>query len=244
VTAAGRAPRGGRSIGAVLDALRPDFPDVTISKIRYLEAEGLVEPQRASSGYRKFSAADVQRLRYVLTQQRDSFLPLRKIREHLDDLDRGLAPSPHGGPPRVPHVVLNGDGHPAAEAFGPDGTEIRLTRAELMQAAGVEAPMLDSMLQYGLIRPRPGQELYDGAALVVARTVGELAAFGLEPRHLRAFRTAADREVGLFEQIVSPLLRQRDPGARARAEETVRELAALSVRLHTALVKNGLRQRG
>jgi DNA-binding transcriptional MerR regulator len=236
--------RASLSIGEVLALLRGDFPDVTISKIRYLEAEGLVEPRRASSGYRKFSPADVERLRYVLTQQRDSFLPLRKIREHLDDLDRGLAPSLQGGPPRVPRIVLTDDGYPAAEAFGPDGTEIRLTRAELMQAAGVEADMLDSMLQYGLVRPRPGQELYDGAALVVARTVGELSAFGLEPRHLRAFRTAADREVGLFEQIVSPQLRQRDPAARARAEETVRELAALSVRLHTALVKNGLRQRG
>ena len=232
------------SIGEVLALLRSDFADVTISKIRYLESEGLVQPQRTSSGYRKFSAADVERLRYVLTQQRDSFLPLRKIREHLNDLDRGLAPSPHGGDPRVPHVVVTDEGYPAADAFGPVGSEIRLTRAELLQAAGVDDEMLDSMQQYGLLRPRTGQELYDGSALVVARTVAELAAFGLEPRHLRAFRTAADREVGLFEQIVAPRLRQRDPSARARAEETVRELAALSVRLHTALVKNALRQRG
>lgn len=236
--------RASLSIGEVLALLRGDFPDVSISKIRYLEAEGLVEPARTSSGYRKFSPADVERLRYVLTAQRDSYLPLRKIREHLDALDRGLAPSPEGGAPRVPSVVLTDDGYPAADAFGPDGTEIRLTRAELLQAADVDAAMLDSLLQYGLVRPRSGQELYDGSALVVARTVGELAAFGLEPRHLRAFRTAADREVGLFEQIVSPLLRQRDPGARARAEDTVRELAALSVRLHTTLVKNALRQRG
>lgn len=232
------------SIGEVLALLRGDFPDVSISKIRYLEAEGLVEPQRTPSGYRKYSAADMERLRYVLRQQRDSYLPLRKIREHLDDLDRGLAPSPQGGAPRVPQVVLTDDGYPAADAFGPDSTEIRLTRSELLQAAGVDEAMLETMLQYGLVRHRTGQELYDGSALVVARTVGELAAFGLEPRHLRAFRTAADREVGLFEQIVSPQLRQRDPGARGRAEETVRQLAALSVRLHTTLVKNALRQRG
>ncbi len=228
----------------MLTALRGDFPDITISKIRYLEAEGLVAPQRTASGYRTFSSADIERLRYVLTRQRDSFLPLRKIREHLDDLDRGLAPAAAGGAPQVPQVVLSGDGYPTPDAFAPDSTEIRLTRAELIQAAGIDAQTLDAMVQYGLVRPRTGHELYDGPALVVARTVAELAAFGLEPRHLRAFRTAADREVGLFEQIVSTQLRQRDPGARARAEETVRQLAVLSVRLHTSLVKNALRQRG
>ena len=236
--------RGSLSIGEVLARLRGDFPDVTISKIRYLESEGLVEPRRTASGYRKFTAADVERLRYVLTQQRDSFLPLRKIREHLDDLDRGLSPAVEGGAPRVPQVVLSDDGYPTADSFAAVGSEIRLTRAELVEAAGVSEDLVDSMLQYGLLQRRTGPELYDGSAVVVARTVSELAAYGLEPRHLRAFRTAADREVGLFEQIVSPQLRQRDPAAQARAERTISELAALSVRLHTTLVKNALRSRG
>jgi DNA-binding transcriptional MerR regulator len=241
---AGQPSRALLSIGEVLGRLRGDFPDITISKIRYLETEGLVEPHRSPSGYRKFSTADVERLRYILRQQRDSYLPLRKIREHLDDLDRGLTPAPEGGPPRVPQVVLTDDGYPSAEAFAEPMTELRLTRAELVEAADVGEDLLESMLQYGLVRPRPGQSIFDGSAVVIARTVAELAAYGLEPRHLRAFRTAADREVGLFEQIVSPQMRSRDPSSRARAEQTVRELAALSVRLHTTLVKNALRQSG
>ena len=231
------------SIGEVLARLRADFPDVTISKIRYLESEGLVEPRRTASGYRQFAAADVERLRYVLTQQRDSYLPLRKIKEHLDDLDRGLSPASEGGAPRVPQVVLSDDGYPTADSFA-EASDIRLTRRELIEAAEVSEELVESMLQYGLLQRRTGPELYDGSAVVVARTVSELAAYGLEPRHLRAFRTAADREVGLFEQIVSPQLRQRDDAARDRAERTIAELAALSVRLHTTLVKNALRSRG
>jgi DNA-binding transcriptional MerR regulator len=229
------------SIGEVLATLRADFPDVTISKIRFLEAEGLIEPERTPSGYRKFSHHDVERLRYVLTSQREHYLPLKVIKEHLDAIDRGLEPpSPNNSGPVVPRVVLAGDGFPSAESFGPDGSDLRLSRGELLSAAEIDEALLEQLETFGLIRARSGSAPYDGDCLVVAKTAGELAAFGLEPRHLRAFKTAADREVGLVEQVVSPLRRGRDAGAKARAEDAAREIAALSVRLHATLVKSGL----
>jgi DNA-binding transcriptional MerR regulator len=230
------------SIGEVLSLLRADFPEVSISKIRFLEAEGLIEPERTPSGYRKFSHRDVERLRYVLTSQREHYLPLKVIKEHLDALDRGLEPpTTNDTGPQVPRVVLAGDGYPSPESFVPDASELRLSRRELLSAADIEDALLEQLEAFGLVRPRAGAAPYDGDALVIAKTAGELAVFGLEPRHLRAFKTAADREVGLVEQVVSPLQRGRDPGAKARAEEAARQIAALSVRLHATLVKSGLR---
>jgi DNA-binding transcriptional MerR regulator len=231
------------SIGDVLGELRPDFPDVTHSKIRFLESEGLIEPARTPSGYRKFSRRDVDRLRYVLTRQRDSYSPLKRIREELADIDRGLQPG-ESGVPQPPKVVLADDGYPVADTFTDAGRELRLSRAELCESAEISDELLSQLEEFGLVKARASQGWYDGAALVIAKTVGELAAFGVEPRHLRAFRTAADREVGLFEQVVAPLAHQRDAGAKARADDTVNQLAALSVRLHTMLVKNALRSRG
>lgn len=232
------------SIGQVLAELREEFPDISISKIRYLESEGLVEPERTPAGYRKFAGADVERLRYVLTLQRDKFWPLRVIRQKLDDLDRGLQPvDDSSGDLHVPRVVLADDGYPTPDTMRAGGGELRLTRSEVVKAAEINDELMDSIEQFGLIRKRGAHSHYGGTDLVIAKTVGELAAFGLEPRHLRAFRTAADREVGLFDQIVSPLQRQRDPGAQARAEEAISNLAALSVRLHTILVKQGLHER-
>jgi DNA-binding transcriptional MerR regulator len=229
------------SIGEVLAALRGEFPDVTISKIRFLEAEGLVEPERTPSGYRKFSRDDVQRLRYVLSAQRDHYLPLRVIKQHLEAIDRGLEPPTiAGGGPQVPRALVAAEGLPGPEAFGRDASELRLSRDELVDAANIEPGQLDLLEQYGLVTTRPGG-YYDGDALVIAKTVAEMSRFGLEPRHLRAFRAAADREVGLVEQVVAPLVRQRNPEARGRAEEVARELAALSVKLHASLVKAGLR---
>jgi DNA-binding transcriptional MerR regulator len=229
------------SIGEVLAALRADFPDVTISKIRFLESEGLVEPQRTAAGYRKFSRRDIERLRYVLTVQRDQYFPLKVIKDHLDAIDRGLEPAGPYGVPQVPHVAAVGEGDFTAEVFRRDGSDLRLSRAELCEAAAVDDDLLAQLESFGLIRPRPGSAHYDGDALLVAKTVREMAAFGLEPRHLRAFKTAADRQVGLFEQVVTPLRRQRDAAAKARAEEVVTELAAASIRLHAVLVRTGLR---
>ena len=172
------------SIGEVLQTLRGDFPDVTISKIRFLESEGLVEPARTPSGYRKFSHQDVERLRYVLSAQRDQYLPLRVIKEHLDAIDRGrdVPPLPRGGGVDLGGVT--------------DNSEIRLSRSELVKAAGIDDDLLDQIENHGLVGRRPGTTHYDGDALVVASTVAEMRAYGLEPRHLRAFRTGAEREAG------------------------------------------------
>src|SRR4051794_3922908 len=231
------------SIGEVLSALRSDFPDVTISKIRFLESEGLIEPERTASGYRKFGHDDVARLRYVLSAQRDNYLPLRVIKAHLEAIDRGLdPPASSGGGPQVPRAlaVAVADGLPGPDTFARETTELRLSREELIDAAAIDAEQLGLIEQFGLVAARPGG-FYDGDALVIAKTVAEMSRFGLEPRHLRAFRAAADREVGLVEQVVAPLVRQRNPEARGRAEEVARELAALSVKLHASLVKSGLR---
>jgi DNA-binding transcriptional MerR regulator len=251
VTAAGRphrdgTARDGLSIGAVLAQLRPDFPDVTISKIRFLESEGLVQPGRTSSGYRQFVPADVERLRFVLAAQRDHYLPLKVIKEQLDAADRGLDPGSVAA--RLPRKLVSLDAGTArgeqANVPGPGDfdieSEIRLTQEELLAEAEVDPAALAEMEQYGLIRPGPAG-FYDQDAVLVARTVKAMTEFGIEPRHLRAFRASADREVGLLEQIVTPVYRQRDANAKARGDELVRELAALSVALHTLLVKSGIR---
>lgn len=221
MTAAARPSRDGLSIGAVLAQLRPDFPDVTISKIRFLESEGLVSPARTPSGYRQFTEADVARLRFVLTAQRDHYLPLKVIREQLAAADVRQS---------RPLVAVS----PAAEP------ETRPTREELVGEAGVDGALLAELEQYGLVGPGSDGR-YDCDAVVIAATVRALTDFGIEPRHLRAFRAAADREVGLLAQIVAPLYRNRDPQTRARADEMCAELARLSGTLHTVLVNAALR---
>jgi DNA-binding transcriptional MerR regulator len=238
VSTASFAARGTLSIGEVLSQLRADFPDITISKIRFLEDQGLVQPDRTPSGYRKFSGSDVARLRYVLSQQRDHYLPLRVIKEQLAAIDRGQhAP---GGAPRPAHLAIT-DNAPTAEHFRAAPAAMRLSREELLNTAGLRSDQLTELEQFGLIAQRsPGY--YDDDALAIARVVAELGHFGIEGRHLRSFKSAADREVSLFGQVAGPLVKQRGGDGRARAEETVRELAALSVRLHTALVQIGLRE--
>ncbi len=229
------------NIGEVLDLLRPDFPGVTIPKIRFLEDQGLVKPERTAAGYRKFSGDDVSRLRYILLMQRDHYLPLRVIGEHLDAIDRGLAPPPIDPTvPTVPTVSLSADGLPSPESFTRRDHR-RLSRKELLKIAEISEELLGQLEQYGLVTPRTGTGHFDTDALVIATTARELAEFGFEPRHLRAYKTSADREVGLVEQVVAPHKRGRDTAAQARAEETVNEIAALSVRLHATLVKAGLR---
>lgn len=228
------------SIGEVLAQLRADFPDVTISKIRFLESEGLVEPERAPSGYRRFSHDDLARLRYVLTVQRDHYLPLRVIKEQLEQLDRGAAldseapgEGTRGGRPGVPHVVA---------AVGSDPREVRLNRSSLIEAAGITADLLGELESYGLVGARGG--VFDADALLIARTAGELAEYGIEPRHLRTILSAAEREAGLVEQVVAPMLRQRSAEARGRANEVAREVGRLTGRLHATLVDARVRQLG
>jgi DNA-binding transcriptional MerR regulator len=242
VTAAGRPQRDGLSIGAVLAQLRADFPDVTISKIRFLESEGLVRPGRTPSGYRLFAPADVERLRFVLSAQRDHYLPLKVIKEQLDAADRGAeSERAHERPPRklVSLAAPSADRPSVPDDFA-SGIQIRVTQEELLAKAEIDATTLGELQQYGLIRPGAAG-FYDADAILVASTVKAMTDYGIEPRHLRAFRASADREVGLLEQIVAPVLRQRDADARTRAGELARELAALSVTLHTLLVKAGVK---
>jgi DNA-binding transcriptional MerR regulator len=223
-----QAARAHMTIGEVLGLLRGEFPDVTISKIRFLESEGLIEPARTPSGYRKFTHADVDRLRFILSAQRDHYLPLRVIKERLDAADK----SPDGRRPRT--LVAAADGDPDAPSV-----PVALTRRQLIDGAGIDDAFLGRLEEFGLVRRTGGH--YDGEALGIAKTAAALGSFGFEARHLRAVKAAADREVGLIEQVVAPMLRSRSPGSHGRAEETAREIAALAVRLHTVLVSKGLR---
>jgi DNA-binding transcriptional MerR regulator len=229
------------NIGEVHTRLREDFPSLELSKLRYFESMDLVRPTRTPAGYRKYSENDVARLRYALTLQRDHHLPLKVIREHLDALDRGLEPPPLTGGPQVPRLALAPDGFPSPQSFDPENSRLRLTRRELLAAAEIDESLLGELESFGLVVPRPGSAPYDNDAIVIARTVAELAEFGIQPRHLRAFKTAADREVGLVEQVAAPIRRSREAGAGGRADEVVSQIAALSVRLHAMLVKVGLR---
>jgi DNA-binding transcriptional MerR regulator len=223
------APR--LTIGEVLAVLRDDFPDVTISKIRYLESEDLVHPQRTPSGYRKFSRADVSRLRYVLTAQRDHYLPLRVIKEHLEALDRG-EPLPAGAATgAVPPPVQDDDGTGVPP----------LTPEQFARAAGLEPGQLADCVQFGLLAT-DADGRHPAGDLPVARAAAGLARHGIEPRHLRVYRTGVEREAGLVEQLVAPVLRARSEEARTRATEKLRELAALSAQLHTALLEARLRE--
>jgi DNA-binding transcriptional MerR regulator len=224
------------SIGEVLTKLRSDFADITISKIRFLESEGLIDPQRTPSGYRKFTGTDLERLRYVLLAQRDQYLPLRVIKENLDALDRGLQPAATSGSVATPRLATV-DGEMAPAAFG-ESSEMRLSRDELLKSSGLTEGALVELESFGLIAPR-GRH-YDGDALSVARAVTEMGTFGIEPRHLRSFKSAADREIGLIEQVITPLNRQKNTESKARAQEVQKEIASLSIRLHASLVRGGL----
>jgi len=219
------------SIGTVLNALRDEFPEVTISKIRFLESEGLIEPQRTPSGYRKFSADDVERLGHVLRMQRDHYLPLKVIREHLEAMERGEALP-------LPTVGRQREGEPVLEiSEGP--TAARIGKAELLAAAGIGEQELAEWESYGLVAPLE-DGVYDAETVTVASLVVELGRFGIEPRHLRVMKAAADREAGLVDQVVAPLKRHRNPQTRAHAQARTKELAALTVKLHSALVQTAL----
>jgi DNA-binding transcriptional MerR regulator len=246
----GHAPKKGEepallSIGEVLAQLRAEFPDTTISKLRFLETEGLVQPQRTPSGYRKYSREDVARLRYVLAAQRDQYLPLRVIRQQLDD-------GAHMVPQRPTLVAVKDDfveGFPS-EPVAVRASDTKVHREELCARAGVSTSLIADLERHGLLMATGG-DWFDADAVTVAEVAGRLAEYGIEARHLRGARVAADREAGLLAQVVAPLLRQqsgaRDGGerelaSRARADEAIRELILLSQRLHLALLRQGLNE--
>jgi DNA-binding transcriptional MerR regulator len=235
----------GMSIGAVLELLRPEFPDITISKIRFLEAEGLVTPQRAASGYRRFTAYDCARLRFILTAQRDHYLPLKVIKAQLDAQPDGELPpsrSPYGVP-RLVSLSATAPTEVAADTASVGATGVRLSREDLLERSGVDGELLKALLKAGVITTGPGG-FFDEHAVVILQCARALADFGIEPRHLRAFRSAADRQSDLIAQIAAPLVgagKAGKAGARDRADALAREVAALAITLHTALIKSAVR---
>jgi DNA-binding transcriptional MerR regulator len=228
----------GMSIGAVLDLLRGDFPDVTVSKIRFLEAEGLVTPQRSASGYRRFTAYDCARLRFILTAQRDQYLPLKVIKAQLDAQPDGELPqtgSAYGVPRLVP---VSAESDESAGAVAP--TKMRLSREDLLARSGVDDGLLTALVKSGVITTGPAG-FFDEHSVVIAQCARALAEYGVEPRHLRAFRSAADRQSDLIAQIAGPVVKAGKAGARDRADDLAREVAALAITLHTSLIKSAVR---
>lgn len=276
------------SIGEVLSLLTAEFPDVTISKIRFLESQGLIDPERTPSGYRKFYETDVERLKWILRQQRENFLPLKVIRGRLGDDVSGegdadpeptpvsanhpTAVAPPASPAPVPRPPLQRVEEPtpltkvrrspvsaspavestAAVSRAPEPApteddtetaEVALTVEELVTATGLTEARVLELTKFGLIEPRTlgGTEYFDADALAVAKAAAGFLQFGVEARHLRPFKSAAEREAGLFEQIVLPLLKQRNPAARRQAAETLAQLGTLGEELRAALVRQAVR---
>jgi DNA-binding transcriptional MerR regulator len=226
------------SIGAVLDLLRGDFPDVTISKIRFLEAEGLVTPERTPSGYRRFTAYDCARLRFVLTAQRDQYLPLKVIKAQLDAQPDGELPqtgSAYGVPRLVP---VSGESEDDTAAVA--SSQVRLRREDLLSRSGVDDALLTELIKAGVITTGPGG-FFDEHSVLIAQCARALSEYGVEPRHLRAFRSAADRQSDLIAQIAGPVVKAGKAGARDRADDLAREVAALAITLHTSLIKSAVR---
>lgn len=243
MTAPDRPALAGMSIGAVLDLLRGDFPDVTISKIRFLEAEGLVTPERTASGYRRFTAYDCARLRFILTAQRDQYLPLKVIKAQLDAQPDGELPqagSAYGVPRLVPVAGEGHDGDGAGGVSAVAPTQVRLSREDLLARSGIDEDLLGALIKNGVITAGAAG-LFDEHSVVIAQCARALADYGVEPRHLRAFRSAADRQSDLIAQIAGPVVKAGKAGARDRADDLAREVAALAITLHTSLIKSAVR---
>lgn len=207
------------SIGQVLARLQGEFPTLSSSKLRFLEVQGIVRPRRTASGYRKFTPDDLDRLRVALTLQRDQYLPLSVIREQLDAAGAG----PDGGAPSVPSPI--------------PGTSRRLRREELLREAGSPAQLLNDAITTGLIA---GSDAYDDRALEMLRALVALERHGIEPRHLRALRQSAERDIALIDAALGALRRRGDAASRGRAADAASDLAARLADVRRALVRSGL----
>lgn len=229
------------SIGEVLESLQADFPDVTISKIRFLETEGLIAPKRTPSGYRMFFEGDLDRLRYVLSLQRDHFLPLKIIRERLADYDAngGTATvTPLQPPPARKKKKAADNGN--VEATVIEMTGVQMNRPELLKASGLSETQLASLEDYGIVGPSEAGN-YDETVLAAAGAAKRFFDYGVEARHLKMYRQFADREVAFFEQIVTPASRRRDPAAQQEASRSLKELEALARQMREAALRSSLR---
>ncbi len=218
------------SIGEILVTLKTEFPDITISKIRFLESEGLIDPERTPSGYRKFYDNDVERLRTVLRMQRDEYLPLKVIKERLSAKD-------DSAPTKRP------TGQDDEDDLGTPPTGLHMSAEELSAATGVDRGRIKELETFGILcsHPMNGDRYYNGDDFVVLSIVKDLFKYGIEPRHLTMYRHFADREATFFRSIVPPVLRQRNPDARRAAATNLAELATLSRKLKQALLRLHLR---
>ncbi|MBW3555376.1 MAG: MerR family transcriptional regulator [Actinobacteria bacterium] len=261
------------SIGEVLALLRPEFPDLTISKIRFLESQGLLDPERTPSGYRKFYEPDVERLRWILRQQREQYLPLKVIKGRLgegdaepeelpaapvtvapgtpvgaDTAEPGAAePQPPPAAPPEPAPPSPMAPSPVADMVNPlqvVHTGVSMTLEELGSACGLAPDELREVTRFGLFSGRTvgGTVYYDEEALIVANLVAGFLRYGVEPRHLRMYKTAAEREAAFFEQLVMPMLKQRNPRARRQALDTLSELSKLGQGLRAAMLRLALKE--
>ncbi|MBA3528749.1 MAG: MerR family transcriptional regulator [Propionibacteriaceae bacterium] len=219
-----------RSIGQVLASLKGDFPDISISKIRFLESEGLIAPERAPSGYRRYAPPDIERLRYVLSVQRDHYLPLKVIREHLQMMDRGMSP------PSVESIrpIATESPQPPQPAQPPK-QPLRLSRQDLLEASGLSEAALVDLERTQIVVCKRGTSHYGREALTLAIAAKRMAEYGIDGRHLRAFKMSADREVGLVEQAIAPHVR------RAGGNKDVSgEVTQLVISFHAALVRTAM----
>ena len=223
------------TIGEVLNQVRSEFDDISISKIRFLEAEGLIIPSRTKSGYRKFSSSDVDKLRYILRMQRDHYLPLKVIKEHIEAIDRGLKPEiDEIEKPKVPSALVD------LNQLGIKKSNIRVTREELIANTSITDQDLKESEDYGLIKVLADKRHYDDIAVKTARVIAALSGFGLEPRHLKFLKSGSDRESSLIKQVASPMSRSKRPDAGEQALEMMREISNLTNQLHFILVSSTL----
>jgi DNA-binding transcriptional MerR regulator len=226
--------RNYQSIGEVLVFIKTEFPDITISKIRFLESEGLIEPERTPSGYRKFYEKDVDRLRSILRMQRDEYLPLKVIKDRLVQEQQGDGSGPTPAEPDEEH----------AEDLAEPPTGLQMSLEEMSAATGVEREAIRELESFGLVRSHgpEGARYYDGDDYIVLSIVKDFFRYGVEPRHLTMYKHFEEREASFFETIVMPQLRQRNPDARRMATDALADLSRASRKLKQALLRTNLRQ--
>ena len=231
--------RNYQSIGEVLVNVKTEFPDITISKIRFLESEGLITPERTPSGYRKFYPDDVERLKSILRLQRDEYLPLKVIKERLLKADSGEDEDQPTLEQATSGMDTDGGGEDLAEA--PTGLQMSLE--EMAAATGVDRERIKELEQFGIVCTHgpEGGRYYDGDDYVTLSIVKDFLRFGIEPRHLTMYKHFADRESAFFEALVAPTLRQKNPDARRVATQTLGELTTTSRKFKQALLRNALR---
>jgi DNA-binding transcriptional MerR regulator len=231
--------RNYQSIGEVLVSVKTEFPDITISKIRFLEAEGLIEPERTPSGYRKFYVDDVDRLKSILRMQRDEYLPLKVIKERLATQDAGPDGAAVGGDGEAP-----AEGASVVEEIAEAPTGLQMSLEEMSTATGIDRDRIKELEAFGIVRSHgpEGARYYDGDDFVILSIAKDFFRYGIEPRHLTMYKHFADRESTFFDQIVAPTLRQKNPDARRTAAQTLAELSATSRKLKQALLRTNLRE--